>query len=87
MPRFAFRSVLDRPARHASTFVAASALAAVVLAAMPEAALAQTGQSLRPPAPSQPSDPPVIANFLIAGVVLISMIAATVIPAKRGHQD
>ncbi|NRA58067.1 MAG: hypothetical protein HRU13_08160 [Phycisphaerales bacterium] len=77
MPRFATRTLL----------VAAGALAAVAFAAMPDVALAQAGQSLRPPAPSQPANPPVIANFLIAGVVLISMIAATVIPAKRGHQD
>jgi len=87
MPRFAFRTIFDRPARTSSLVVAASALAAFALAALPAYALAQAGQSLRPPAPAQPADPPVISNFLIAGLVLVSIVAATVIPAKRGHQD
>lgn len=67
-------------------------LAGAMMLALPADALAQAASSegperVLPPRPQEPADPPVIRNFLVAGVVLISIIAATVIPAKRGHQD
>lgn len=67
-------------------------LAVGLLLALPEFAHAQAASSqgaepLRPPRPQEPADPPVIRNFLVAGIVIISIIGATVIPAKRGHQD
>ncbi len=71
--------------------LAAAVLAGSLTLAMPQAAHAQAaqtqGEALKPPRPTQPAKPPVITNFLIAGVVLIGIVAATVIPAKRGHQD
>lgn len=74
------------------TTLAAAVLAGSLTLAAPQGALAQAaqptqGQSLRPPRPTQPNKPPVIRNFLVAGVVVIAIVAATVIPAKRGHQD
>lgn len=75
------------------TGVCAAVLACSLMLVTPPLALGQAaGQttstgSLRPPRPEQPAKPPVITNFLLAGVVLVSIIAATVIPAKRGHQD
>jgi hypothetical protein len=88
-----------RPRPHANLVRAGlrSTLAAAVLAgsltlALPADASAQAaapaqGEALRPPRPTQPNKPPVIRNFLVAGVVVLSIVAATVIPAKRGHQD
>lgn len=71
--------------------LAAAVLAGSLTMALPQAAHAQAaqgqGQAIRPPRPTQPAKPPVITNFLVAGVVVIGIVAATVIPAKRGHQD
>lgn len=72
--------------------LSAAILAGSLTLALPASAHAQAasqtqGESLRPPRPTQPAKPPVITNFLIAGVVVIGIVAATVIPAKRGHQD
>ncbi|MFI4917008.1 MAG: hypothetical protein ACIAS6_10950 [Phycisphaerales bacterium JB060] len=74
------------------TGLAAAVLAGSLTLAVPQQASAQAasqtqGEALRPPRPTQPAKPPVITNFLIAGVVVIGIVAATVIPAKRGHQD
>lgn len=74
------------------TGLCAAALSGTLMLATPPAAYGQAADrtstgSLRPPRPEQPAKPPVITNFLIAGVVLVSIVAATVIPAKRGHQD
>ena len=88
-----------RPALHStgSRWPKAASLLALVLVAglvlaVPEAALAQAASSqlaepLRPPQAQEPADPPVIRNFLVAGLVVVSIIGATVIPSKRGHQD
>jgi|GEM_PF-4245640 len=74
------------------TSLAAALLAGSVTLALPADASAQAaGQSapqrLRPPRPVQPKDPPVLTNLAVASVVVICIVAATVIPAKRGHQD
>lgn len=87
---------MTRPLSSRKSFLVRTGVGAVVLGstflmsvpsvAYGQSGLTQTG-SLRPPRPEQPAKPPVITNFLIAGVVLVSIVAATVIPAKRGHQD
>ena len=54
---------------------------------------AQNGQdpkkdnTLKPPTPSKPDDPPVVMTYL-AVLLTIGLIAgAALIPSKRGHQD
>ena len=74
------------------TGLAAAVLAGSVTLALPADASAQAAgqsapQALRPPRPTQPKDPPVLANLAVASLVVICIVAATVIPAKRGHQD
>lgn len=74
------------------TGLAAALLAGSLTLALPQGALAQAAadsapQSVRPPRPVQPNNPPVLANLGVAGLVVIAIVAATVIPAKRGHQD
>lgn len=58
-----------------------------VMLALPAEALAQSAERLRPPAPQQPADPPVVRNLMVAALVVASIVAASLIPAKRGHQD
>jgi hypothetical protein len=74
------------------TSVAAAALAGSLMLALPAGTLAQAADAaqptqIRPPRPTEPKDPPVLANLGVAGIVVIAIVAATVIPAKRGHQD
>ncbi len=74
------------------TGLAAAVLAGSLTLALPADASAQAAgssapQQLRPPRPTDPKDPPVLANLGVAGIVVIAIVAATVIPAKRGHQD
>ncbi|UYV13143.1 MAG: hypothetical protein NCW75_02385 [Phycisphaera sp.] len=71
----------------ASAVLAGSLMLALPADASAQAAGATQQQRVTPPRPQQPNKPPVIKNFLVAGVVVISIVAATVIPAKRGHQD
>lgn len=71
----------------AAALLACSLMLWVPSAAFGQAAAPSQTQSVKPPAPQQPSKPPVLSNLLIASVVVVSIVAATVIPAKRGHQD
>lgn len=53
-------------------------------------ALAQPGgkqQSVSPPTPKQPDEPPVIMNYLVMFLLAAAIIGANAIPSKRGHQD
>lgn len=71
----------------ATAILAGSLMLALPADASAQAAGASQPQQVTPPRPQQPNKPPVIKNFLVAGVVVIAIVAATVIPAKRGHQD
>jgi hypothetical protein len=43
--------------------------------------------TLKPPTPSKPDDPPVVMTYL-AVLLTIGLIAgAALVPSKRGHQD
>jgi len=64
------------------------AAAGVALACASAAVALQDGaQPPSPPRPEAPGDPPVLANFMVAVLVIGLVVGATVIPSKRGHQD
>jgi hypothetical protein len=43
--------------------------------------------TLKPPTPSKPDDPPLVMTYL-GGIVVVGLMGfAALIPSKRGHQD
>jgi hypothetical protein len=60
-------------------------IALCVAAALP--ALAQTTTKVNPPVPGKPDDPPFIMNVLALILIVGLIVGASLIPAKRSHQD
>lgn len=62
----------------------------VGMAAMTPDAIAQNkpvSNRAIPPSPKRSEDPPVLWNYLFAVILGAGVVAATMIPSKRGHQD
>ncbi|HYE60774.1 MAG TPA: hypothetical protein VD997_02160 [Phycisphaerales bacterium] len=66
-------------------------LVALFVGVAAPSALAQTEpkkhESLKPPAPNKPDDPPIVWNYMAIVVVVALAGGAALIPSKRGHQD
>lgn len=60
---------------------------AVVLLACSAGALAQQTTNLRPPAPRDDPQAPVIMTVITLAVLVIATLFAATFPSKRGHQD
>jgi hypothetical protein len=76
-----------RPGAAALALVAA----AMVVPALPSAALAQPAgeevQRLTTPLPTRADNPPTFINVLMMVIIVGGAVGAALIPSKRGHQD
>lgn len=61
-------------------------VAAGVIAVGSSFSMAQQ-RSHRPPQTTSIDKPPTIRNYLVLGLLAAAVIAANMIPSKRGHQD
>ena len=59
----------------------------VVLAIFALPAIAQQRQTVSPPTPGKPDDPPYVMNILTMIVIAGLILGAAFMPSKRGHQD
>lgn len=67
--------------------IAATIGAAFLLAWVPADAVAQAGESLKPPSVNESDDPPTIRMYLVTALLGALVVGANLIPSKRGHQD
>jgi hypothetical protein len=65
----------------------AAVVALVMASAAGSAARAQSGANALPPAPRTTDRPPVVLHYAVAFLLAGGVVALSIMPSKRGHQD
>lgn len=79
-----------KPLRRSSRVVWSLLGAGLVVCAHAGSVWAQTSsepERIAPPTPGAPDEPPAVMNVLMGLAILALVLFATMLPAKRSHQD